>query len=340
MQFEKTGLSVTTVPGWDGVDPTFLNYHAWQFRWADPQKSEDMALAVLQYSRSPGPNASRGARRRNGLAFRTLGWLGLWRGDFDSAEAYGHKALARLKGVGAESALIDAFDVLAVVSISKNNLTLADTYMNAADELLPKTDKHESVLGHMVTKSVFERLTGRLQKAQELSERVMETASGHVLTRAKLNLARALVSMGNHAHAQEHIELSLRLCETLSNAVMRPYAMEVDAQVKIKLGQTLGVQEQIDRALVLANNSNDRRAECHLSRQRAELKYIQNDSPKALKLFLTSLQNARNLQYSLLETDLLRRCAELQEELGLTDAALESMKALDRIKTQYAMPAL
>ncbi|MEM6309806.1 MAG: hypothetical protein AAF754_07130 [Pseudomonadota bacterium] len=340
MQFETKVLNATSVPHWDGVDPTFLNYHAWQFRWADPRKSEHMALAVLQYSRSPGPDASRGARRRNGLAFRTLGWLGLWRGDFDAAEAYAHKALARLKGVGAESALIDAFDVLSVVSISKNDLMRADTYMNAADELLSKTDKHEAVLGHLVTKSVFERLTGRLQTAQKLSERVMETALGHVRNRAKLNLARALVSMGNHAHAQEHIGVSLQLCEDLSNKVMLPYAIEVDAQVKIKLDQTDGVADQIDRAWALANARNDRRAECHLSRQRAELTYVQGDRPAALELFVAALKNARDLHYPLLETDMLRRCAELQEELGLTDAALESMKALDRIKTQYSVPPI
>ena len=340
MRAERQSNEAGQASQWEGADPTFLNYYAWQFRWSSYRKAEDMALSVLEYSRTPGLGRPNGTRRRNGLAFRTLGWLALWRGDFQAAEAYSHKAIARLKGVGAESALVDAHDVLAVVGISRNDLAVADAHIKEAKSLLPKSKNADTETGVLITESIFERLSGRLVVAQNISNEVMKMSVGETRARAKLNMARALYSVGDYAQAEEHISCATTLCSDQNNAILTPYVIEVYAQIQIAMGQTDGVAQKLDHATDLANDRMDTRAVAHILRQRAELEYSEGRVSTALETFLKALEISKDLDYGLLQTLILRRCAELQEGLGHTADALASMKSLDQLNADYATPAI
>lgn len=324
----KTNIANDSDPLFGGADPTFLNHHAWSLRWADPVRSAEMANAVLQHSRKAGSTRARGARRRNGLALRTLCWLDGWKGHFDQSEDLAQRAIARLKGEGAHSAIADAYGVLATVHHVRGRRDLAREALKSGFKALAKQDNTSTRIDLLSIQAATEMYGRRLRDAQKPLDEALALSGGPDRARVEMLIGRALSNDNRPGEALEYANRSLHLCKEHNNRVVLPYALEVAATATADL-------DRLDQALVLLNEANrllgqleSRRASCHVLYQIVRVHEMKGEVDKALSLVQGGVEIARGMGYNAWEVQFLKRAAELQEASGDLPAALASLKAL------------
>lgn len=324
----QTGLIGSGLEVLKNADPTFLNHHAWALRWADRDRSIEMAKAVLQHSRNSGPKRARGARRRNGLALRTLSWQAIWRGEFDEAEDLAHRAIARLKGEGAESAIADAFSVLSVVHFSRARRDLARDYLEQGFEALEVQDNTSTRVDLLVAKGSRMLFARRVQESQKFIYDALKLATDEDRARVEQSIARAMCLDHRPNEALEHAFRSVHLCKEHNNNVVLPYALELAATALIDLERIDEAKMLIKEASALAAAAKDRRVECHLLFQMLRAMRLQQKTDEALVLAENGVVISRAMRYREWEPHFLHVLADLQEELDRPAEALQSLKEL------------
>lgn len=309
-----------------GSEPTFLNHHAWAVRWQDRAKSVAMAQAVLEFSRAAGKARSLGARRRNGLAMRTLAWQARWRGDLESAESLAHRAIARLKDEGADSAIADVLATLSAVHCCRGRRDLARECIEQGLEALASQPNVETRIDLLCVQAMIERQARRMRAAQSTLREAVSLSSRSERAQTEQSVARTLLMDDNPGEALEHAKTAIAKAREHSNRIVLPYALEAAAAAHIELGHTRRAEELIGEGEELAIEDGDRRARTHLGFQRARLAERQGDLESALRLSLEGQDAARVFGYSQLQKRFLDRTAALQEALGQTAAALNTLK--------------
>jgi tetratricopeptide (TPR) repeat protein len=291
-----------------------------------------MAEAVLQHSRSSGASRASGARRRNGLALRTLAWQAVWRGRFEQAEDYAHRAIARLKGEGAESAIADAYSILTVVHFSRGRRDLARDYLQLGFDALKEQDNLSTRIDLLVAKGSWMLFGRRIQDSQKYINQALALSAGADRARVEQSIARAMCQDHRPGEALEHAFRSVHLCKEHNNRVVLPYALELAASALIDL-------ERHDQAIMLINEANqlaaeaqDRRVECHLLYQMARARRKLNETDKASVLAENGVEILDVMRYYDWKPKFLLLLAQLQEEQGRTGDALQSLKSLVAIR--------
>lgn len=287
-----------------------------------------MAQAVLDFSRAAGKARAVGARRRNGLALRTLAWQARWRGDFDAAESLAHRAIARLKGEGAESAIADSLATLAVVHYCRGRRDLARDCLDEGFEVLEHQPNVASRIDLLTTQAAVERHGQRMRIVQAAMREAVALSAGVERARTEHSVARALLQDDRPGEALEHANMAIELAREYQNRVIEPYALEVAATAQIDLDQIEDAERLLREAEAIAERDADARAACHLLFQRVRLARRRGDRDGALALARAGEEKARTIGYPLWEKNFLDRAALLQEELGQTDTALRTLKRL------------
>ena len=319
-------------PPFGGAEPTFLNHHAWAIRWQDRGRSSAMAQAVLDFSRIAGKSRAVGARRRNGLAMRTLAWQARWRGDFDAAESLAHRAIARLKDEGAEAAIADCLSTLAVVQCSRGRRDLARDCIEQGMDTLTHQPNVGTRIDLLAGRAMVDRYARRMESAQNTLRQAMAISVGPELARIEHSVARTLLYDGLPGEALEHGEAAITHAREHQNRVVLPYAMEVAAAALIELGQLDEAEKFLHDAEEIAFEDEDRRAECHLLYQTVLLKERRGDRHAALEQSLQGQDIAEMMGYAQRQIKFLDRTAKLQEAIGETDAALRTLKRLVKLR--------
>jgi tetratricopeptide (TPR) repeat protein len=311
-----------------GSEPTFLNHHAWSVRWQDRARSHAMAQAVLDFSRVAGSARAVGSRRRNGLAMRTLAWQALWRGDFENAESLAHRALARLKGEGAESAMADVLSTLAFIQCARGRRDLARECIAQGFECLVQQPNEASRIDLLIGLATVERHTKRMRAAQDKIGEAIAIATGSDLARAEQSVARALLQEDLPREALEHAVEAVDLARQHRSRVVLPYALEVKAGALIELDRFDDAASALEEATAMSDEDGDRRLDCHITYRSLVLNRKQGDRETATTLAYRGQEIAGSIGYQVLEKKFLDQAARLDEELGRTGAALSALKRL------------
>lgn len=311
-----------------GADPTFLNHHAWSLRWTDRSRSIEMAEAVLQHSRAKGPERAKGARRRNGLALRTLCWHALWRGDYDAAEDLAHRALARLRGEGAESAIADTYTALAALHNFRGRRDLARDFIEMSFRSLSKQDNLTSRVSLLVTQAVVELFARRIDVAQKAMQSAEKLAEGPQIALVEYCMARALSMDDRPGEALEFGFRALELAKEHGNRVVLPLTHEVVASSLIDLDRVDQGELFLKSGMDLALEENDRRAEAQLLFQFLRVALLKGSTDSALKLAQKGVGLTQKMGHYTWHMRFLKKLATLQEDLGQTAEALNSLKSI------------
>ena len=315
-------------PVFTDADPTFLNYHAWKLRWADRQRSCDMAEAVLQHSLNSGASRAQGARRRNGLALRTLAWQARWRGAFEDAEDLAHRAVARLKGEGAPSAIADCQGVLAMVHYVRGRSDLAYECIEVGFKALEEQDNTSSRIDLLVIRAVADLTARRFQSAQQSAERAQLLSSDEERARVEHSIARVLLSDDRPGEALEMAFRSVHNCKEYRNFVVLPLALSAAAASLIDLDKLDQGEMLLLEALEIAERENDLLSTAHVKFDLARAKTRQNRLDDALALSQSGVDLTASMEFYVMHIRFLKQLASLQEKLGQTSAALQNLKAL------------
>lgn len=326
------GPDPTDPVSFQGADPTFLNHHAWSLRWIDRRRSVDMAEAVLQHSRSAGPERVKGARRRNGLALRTLSWQARWRGSFDEAEDLAHRALARLRGEGAESAIADTFCVLAAIHTFRGRRDIARDYVERGFGALSKQDNLATRVDLLVAQAIVELFAGRIDVAQKAMQAAEKLAEGPQMAQVEHCIARALSYDDRPGEALEYGFRALELAKEHGNRVILPITYEIVAASLIDLDRLDQGEMFLNTGMAMALEDGDRRAEVQLQFQLLRVCLQKGSSHKALELAQNGVDLTDKIGHHLWHVRFLKKLAALQEDLGQTEAALQSLKSLLAIR--------
>lgn len=311
------------------LDPTFLNHFAWNERWIDRNLSIQRAHLVLEFSKRNAKTRQVGRGRRNGLAFRTLAWQELWRGQFIAAEDYAVRAEARLKNAGADSALVTCFYVLASVSIARLKFAQARDYFDVARQIPVTSENSSPLVDLFVGMSQLERISGRLDLAQQ----AINLAKRHAVDESDACLidiasARALLADGRPNEALETAISGLENCEMARNQVLMPYAVQTVASIMISLRKTRNAKAMLDKGLLLAEEAQDKRARCQLLFEVSRLLCLTPEPETALGIAIEGRQLAEDLGYPMWKGRFLELESQLHEKLGDFRSALESLKGL------------
>ena len=311
----------------DDVDPTFLNHHAWALRWQSRSQSVAMAEQVLEISRNSGVTRAHGARRRNGLALRTLAWQAVWRGDFDQSEDYAHRAVARLRDAGADIALAMSHVVLAELYSVRSRRDKARVELDTAFSLIDPEQYPDEMAELLVVSSSVERKSGRFDLAQARLTRAEKLAQGPIRAMIDLVHARALMDTESPADGLERAAAALENCDRYDNRLVRPYALAISAAALIDLRRLDEVASMLRAAQRLAQQDADYRADCIILHEITRLYCLQGRTPDALVLAKGGEKMAWALGYKQWQRRFLQRSARFHERLGQTDEALKDLKA-------------
>lgn len=287
-----------------------------------------MAQAVLDFSRAAGKARAVGARRRNGLAMRTLAWQARWRGDFDAAESFAHRAMARLKDEGAEPAMADVLATLSIVHCARGRRDLARECADDGFRQLSVQPNTATRIDLLIARAIVERCARRMEAAQDTLREAMALSSGPELARTEQSVARSLLHENLPSQALEHARTAVSLAREHGNRVILPYALEVLAAAMVELGRFDRAATVLHQGEIIAAEEQDPRAECQLLYHKARLTQRQGDPDAALALAGKGLDCAAGMGFSLLQKMFLECAAQLQEDQGQTVAALDTLKRL------------
>ncbi len=317
------------------TDTTFLNHQAWAIRWFDRAQSIKLAENVIGLTLGSGPKRPKSARRRNGLAMRTLAWQAVWRGDMVRAEEDAHRAIARLKDTGADHAIADALGVLALVHFNRNRRDLALQTISEAFSLRVPEHHASTLIDRLVVSSLIHLSSGRFDLAQSGFEQALTLANGPDIARVHINIAQAQLLDKRPSEALDQLEQACDSAEEHQNLVIQPYICAVKAQTYVELDQTCMALKAISKAIPRAVQSKDVRAEIVLSLQHARVLRAENRVDAAIALALTAQKRAKEAELVLFERQLLMLCAELFESQGQQEEELAQLRRLVQIDKPY-----
>ena len=318
------------------TDTTFLNQHAWAIRWADRALSVKLAENVIGLTLGSGPKRPKSARRRNGLAMRTLAWQAIWRGDTLRAEEDAHRAIARLKDTGTDHAIVDALGVLALVHFNRNHRDLARQMVADAFSLEVAEHHSSTLIDRLVVASLIHLNSGRFDLAQAGFDQALALAKGPDIARVHINVAQAQLLDKRPSEALEQLEQACASAEEHRNVVLKPYICAIKAQTYLELDQTASAFQAISDAMPYALQSHDVRAEVVLSIQHARALRAENQFDAAIELALTAQNKAQTAELIIFEKQLLMLCAELYEHCGQQAEELTQLRRLVQIDNTHA----
>lgn len=313
------------------TDTTFLNHQAWSIRWADRALSSQLAENVIGLTLGSGPKRPKSARRRNGLAMRTLAWQAIWRGDILRAEEDAHRAIARLKDTGADHAIADALGVLALVHFNRNHASLA--HQAISDAFAHDVPEHHTstLTDRLVISSLIYLNTGRFDLAQEGFEKALSLATGPDTARVHVNISQAQLLDKRPSEALDQLEQACASAEESQNLVIQPYICAMKAQTYLDLDDTASAFDAVAKALPIARQCNDVRAETVLAIQQVRALWSVNQTDQAIDLALSAQSLARAADLVLFEKQLLMLCAEMFESTGQLGEELMQLRRLVQI---------
>jgi len=318
------------------TDTTFLNQQAWAVRWADRALSVRLAESVIGLTLGSGPKRPKSARRRNGLAMRTLAWQAIWRGDVIRAEEDAHRAIARLKDTGTDHAIVDALGVLALVHFNRNQRDLARQMVSDAFTLDVPNHHASTLIDRLVISSLIHLNSGRFDLAQAGFDEALALATGPDIARVHINVAQAQLLDQRPSEALEQLDQACASAEEHRNVVLKPYICAVKAQTYLELDLTASALDAISTAMPYAVQSNDVRAEIVLSIQHARALRAENRIDAAIELALTAQRRAKEAELVIFEKQLLMLCAELFEHRGQQAEELVQLRRLVQIDKMQA----
>ncbi|MCH2093848.1 MAG: hypothetical protein MK160_01915 [Rhodobacteraceae bacterium] len=266
------------------------------------------------------------------MALRTLAWQAKWRGALNEAENKCHQGLARLRGENAGDAMADCYSILGVISYSRRDLTGARDHVRDGFSCLSENSAVASRIDLLATRANIERYSGRLDRAYACLTEAMSLANGAELARLEHNIARATLQDGYPQQSLEHSESALMLAQKFNNRVILPYAFETMGAALIDVGQADRALDPLSRGLAVARDEQDHRVECQLLHEICRVHMAQQEFKTGLPLAVGGQKTARDMGYTLWETKFLELVAYFQDQLGQTEAALQSFKALVQMR--------
>ncbi len=259
---------------------------------------------------------------------RTLAWQARWRGDFDLAELLAHRAIARLKGEGAESAIADTLSTLGVIHVSRGRRDLARECIEEGFEVLSTQPNVATRVDLLTALAMAERHGRRLHQAQEAMREAVALSIGAERAQTEQSVARALLYDDRPGEALEHALMSIELAREHRNQVIIPFAMEIAAGAQIDLDNLETARDLLKEARSLMHQKQQPRVTCNLIFQEVRLHQRLDEPEAALECARRGKDIADGTGYVLMQIRFLDRIADLQEAGGHTKAALRTLKEM------------
>lgn len=309
-------------------DPRLLTRLAWECRWTDRVRSEELArqaLALVEQQTS-------GDLLARCSALRTLAWQAKWRGDFEKTASYCLQAKQGMDRQIAKHLLVDVFSLLGVVHYSAGRRDFASRMVRRGFELVDDTIPDETMVDLYITQSTIQRYRGRVEESRHALENALNLAKGAERARVEHNYARALHYETEYDEAAARAEQALALARQFKSRVILPYTHEVLSAAYIALDRPVEALPHLEEGLDVARTDGDQRAICQLLHQLGIAQHKRGEMDYASAALTEGQRIAQSIGYPIWVARFTEALAQFHEARGEFQKAATAYKEVVRIK--------
>lgn len=315
-------------------DPTLLNRVAWARRWSDRRASVEYANTARKTAIA---GTGRRSRAEQGMALRTLGWQGRWRGDLEGAMNNCLSAETFLPEAEFFEVRASIYSTLGMVHFSRNRLDLANCAVDRGFWLLrdlPDTAVAEVMTDLLLTRAAIQRHSGEKARSGITLGRARELSQGEQRNSVDYYTAVWLMADGDAEEAHKRASDSLTSASSLGNKIIQPYLHCLLGACESRMARVDTAEEHFKLGLAIAEQDEDMRAHSFLLREYAQMHSDCGNHGDALRLLTEAASHAKNTGFAFERKRVALELAKLFEETGDYKLAVEQHKLAWRLQSE------